>query len=92
MNDSSKVSFGKPKSTGALFVAPAGTVLPTSASTSLNASFKGLGYISEEGLVNNTEVDVNDTFAWGGDKVLSGPTNYAEMFTFNLIETNIRSG
>ena len=89
MNDSSKVSFGKPKATGALFVAPKGTALPTNASASLDAAFKGLGYISEEGLVNNTETDVEDTFAWGGDKVLSGQTTYAEMFTFNLIETNI---
>ena len=89
MNDSSKVSFGKPKATGALFVAPKGTTLPTNASASLDAAFKGLGYVSEEGLVNNTETDVEDTFAWGGDKVLSGQTTYAEMFTFNLIETNI---
>lgn len=88
MNDSSKVSFGKPKATGALFVAPAGTTLPTSASVALDAAFKGLGYVSEDGLVNNTETDTNDTFAWGGDKVLSSQTNYAEMFTFNLIETN----
>ena len=85
MNDSSNVSFGKPKATGALFVAPAGTTLPTTASASLDAAFKGLGYVSEEGLVNNTETDVEDTFAWGGDNVLSGQTTYAEMFTFNLI-------
>jgi len=91
MNDSSKVSFGKPKATGALFVAPAGTTLPTTASASLDPAFKGLGYVSEEGLVNNTETDVEDTFAWGGDNVLSGQTTYAEMFTFNLIETNVET-
>lgn len=91
MNDSSKVSFGKPKATGALFVAPKGTTLPTNASSALDAAFKGLGYVSEEGLVNNTETDVEDVFAWGGDNVLSGQTTYMEMFTFNLIETNVET-
>lgn len=91
MNDSTNVSFGKPKATGALFVAPAGTAIPSNATAALNASFKGLGYVSDEGLVNGTETDVEDVFAWGGDNVLSGQTTYAEMFTFNLIETNIET-
>lgn len=90
-NNSSNVSFGKPKATGALFVAPKGTTLPTNASSELNPAFKGLGYVSEEGLVNNTETDVEDVFAWGGDNVLSGQTSYAETFTFNLIETNVET-
>lgn len=91
MNDSSNVSFGKPKATGAIFVAPAGTTLPSNATDALDAAFKGLGYVSDEGLVNNTETDVEDVFAWGGDNVLSGQTTYAEMFTFNLIETNVET-
>lgn len=89
MNDSQNVSFGKPKATGALFVAPAGTTVPTNATTALDPLFKGLGYVSDEGLVNGVETDVEDVFAWGGDNVLSGQTTYGEAFTFNLIETNI---
>lgn len=88
MNDSTKVSFGKPKSTGAVYVAPYGTVLPTTAWQTLNAAFLGLGYVSEDGLVNGIETDVEDVNAWGGDLVLSGQTNFKEMFTVNLIETN----
>ncbi len=91
MNDSTNVSLGKPKATGALFVAPAGTALPTNASDALDAAFKGLGYVSEEGLVNNIETDVQDIYAWGGDNVLSGQKTFAEMFTFNLIETNVET-
>lgn len=87
-NDSTKVSFGKPKATGALFVAPRGTAVPTNASSSLDAAFKNLGYVSEDGLVNNVETDTEDVTAWGGDMVLSGQTSFMEMFTFNLIETN----
>lgn len=89
MNDSQNVSFGKPKATGALFVAPLGTTLPTNATDALDGAFKGLGYVSDEGLVNGIETDVEDVFAWGGDNVLSGQTTFAENFTFNLIETNV---
>lgn len=88
MNDADNVSFGKPKATGAVFVAPAGTALPTDATSSLNVAFKGLGYVSEDGLVNSIETDTEDVIAWGGDKVLSGQTSFSEMFTVNLIETN----
>lgn len=88
MNDADNVSFGKPKSTGAVFVAPAGTTLPTTAWESLNAAFKGLGYVSEDGLVNGVETDTEEVNAWGGDLVLVGQTTFKEMFTVNLIETN----
>lgn len=90
-NDSSKVSFGKPKATGAVFVAPAGTAVPVNATDALDAAFKGLGYVSEDGLVNNVETDTEQVYAWGGDKVLDGQTTFAEMFTVNLIETNINT-
>lgn len=88
MNDADNVSFGKPKSTGAVFVAPAGTPLPTNAHMALNGAFEGLGYVSEDGLVNSVETDTENVNAWGGDLVLVGQTTFTEMFTVNLIETN----
>jgi len=91
MNDAGNVSFGKPKATGALFVAPAGTPVPTNATDDLDDAFANLGYVSDEGLVNGVETDVEDVFAWGGDNVLSDQTTYAERFTYNLIETNIET-
>lgn len=87
MNDADNVSFGKPKSTGAVFVAPEGTPLPTNAHMALNGAFEGLGYVSEDGLVNGVETDVEEVNAWGGDLVLSGQTTFKETFTVNLIET-----
>lgn len=87
-NIASNVSFGKPKATGAVFVAPLGTALPTTATAALNAAFKNLGYVSEDGLVNSVETDTETVNAWGGEKVLEGQTSFAEMFNFNLIETN----
>lgn len=88
-NDSQNVSFGKPKATGALFVAPIGTVVPTNATDDLDDAFENLGYVSDEGMVNGIETDVEDVFAWGGDHVLSDQSTFAEMFTYNLIETNL---
>lgn len=88
MNDASKVSFGKPKATGAVFVAPYGTALPSNATDNLNAAFKGLGYVSEDGLVNNVETDTEQINAWGGDLVLVGQTTFMETFMVNLIESN----
>lgn len=88
MNDATNVSFGKPKAEGAVYVAPLGTSLPTNATTALNAAFKGLGYVSEDGMVNSVETDTESVTAWGGDTVLSGQTSFTETFTVNLIETN----
>lgn len=88
MNDADNVSFGKPKATGAVFVAPYGTALPTNAHMSLNGAFEGLGYVSEDGLVNAVETDTEEVNAWGGDLVLVGQTTFKETFTVNLIETN----
>lgn len=87
-NDSSNVSFGKPKTTGAVFVAPHGTTLPTDATSALDSAFKGLGYVSEDGLVNSVESDTENVNAWGGDLVLVGQTSFMETFQVNLIETN----
>ena len=87
-NNAQNVSFGKPKATGAVFVAPAGTTLPTNATTALSAAFKGLGYVSEDGLVNSVETDTENVNAWGGDLVLVGQTSFSETFTVNLLETN----
>lgn len=81
------VSFGKPKAAGAVYVAPKGTAVPTNATTALPAAFVNLGYVSEDGLVNAVETDTETINAWGGERVLVGQTSYAEMFTFNLIET-----
>lgn len=90
-NNSANVSFGKPKATGAIFVAPAGTPVPTDATTVLPAAFKNLGYVSEDGLVNGTETDTESVNDWSGDMVLEDQTSFSESFAFALIETNIET-
>ena len=58
-NNSANVTAGTPKVGGAFFHAPLGTDLPTDAKTALDAAFKNLGYISEDGLAESTSIDTN---------------------------------
>ena len=85
-NDAKKVAAGKPKVGGALYWAPAGTTLPTDASTALDAAFKCLGYVNEDGFKNSTEHDSEDIYAWGGDKVLTLENKTNDTFSYVLIE------
>ena len=85
-NNASNVSAGKPKVGGSVFRAPVGTALPTDASTSLNAAFVPMGYISEDGVANDTSRTVESIKAWGGDIVLETQTDKVDTFTMTFIE------
>ena len=85
-NNSANVTTGKPVKTGAIFMAPVGTTLPTDASSTLNSAFVHLGYASEDGVTNNNSPDNEAIKAWGGDVVLNTQTEKPDEFTFTLIE------
>lgn len=85
--NSSNVSTGKPAVTGAIYYAPIGTTLPTDATTALATAFKGVGYISEDGLTNANTFDSENIKAWGGDTVYTIENNKVDTFQFKLIET-----
>lgn len=81
------VAAGKPKIGGAVSVAATGTTLPTDATTALNAAFKNLGYISEDGMTRALTRESDNIKAWGGDTVLAIQTEFGETFQFRLIES-----
>ena len=87
MQDATKVTTDKPKLDGAMKVAPVGTKLPTDAKTALDANFKSLGYISEDGATNNKSEDTEDIRAWGGDIVLTLRQGTTNEYTARFIES-----
>lgn len=86
-NTATNVSTGKPQIAGAVFVAPKETTLPTDATTALDSAFVCLGYVSEDGLTNNNEMDVSAIKAWGGAIVYRSLTELDDNFALTLIES-----
>jgi hypothetical protein len=87
MANATLVAAGKPKITGGVWRAPAGTTLPTDASTALGTGFVCLGYVSEDGVTLGVTRESDDIKAWGGDTVMTTQTEFSETFKFTLIET-----
>lgn len=85
-NNVKNVTQAKPKVSGAMFIAPAGTALPTDAKTALNPAFKCMGYSSEDGLSNSKEREMDEVKAWGGDIVLNTLTSQKDKWKTKLIE------
>lgn len=76
----------KPKVTGGLWVAPLGTAKPTNETTTLNASFKTPGYITEDGVTRGESRDTEVLKAWGGDTILVAQTGVEATLQTNLAE------
>ncbi|RGW15205.1 phage tail protein [Enterococcus asini] len=86
MSNVQNVTTAKPKVGGAIYSAPLETPLPTNATIELNAAFKPLGYISEDGMTNANSPESDNIKAWGGDVVAAVQTEKADTFTYTLIE------
>ena len=86
-NTATNVTTGKPNISGAVYVAPIGTTLPTDATTALDNTFVCLGYVSEDGLENNNDMDVSAIKAWGGMIVYRSLNELDDNFVLTLIES-----
>ena len=86
--DKTLVTTGKPKVSGAVYVAAADSAnAPTDATTTLNAEFISLGYVSEDGVKNNNSPEMDTANAWGGVVVLGMQTAKPDEWSFKLIST-----
>ena len=87
MANASYVSTGKPKIGGAIFRAPKGTTLPTSATEALDSAFVDIGYVSEDGVTNSNSRESEEIKAWGGTTVLSSQTSVTDTWAAQFIES-----
>lgn len=86
MPDKRNVSAGKPKIDGAVYRAPIGTPLPTTATETLSSAYKAMGYISSDGLTNSNKPSTSNVKAWGGDTVMTVQTGKTDTLAFTLLE------
>lgn len=87
--NAAEVGIGAAAVTGAIWVAPQGTALPTDASTALASAYNLLGFTSDAG-VTISESRTNQAIrAWEGrTEVYNAVTEYTESVSFTPIQLN----
>lgn len=88
-NTASNVTAAKPSASGAIWMVPLGTTLPTDTTTDMSTvtGAKCLGYCSSDGVTNSTNLESETIKAWGGDTVLTIQTSKDDTFKFTLLES-----
>lgn len=83
-----QVTVGSAAATGAIFVAPTTTALPTDATTAL-AGFTLLGFTSDAGVQISESGNTQSIYAWEGrTEVYNTRTEYTEQISFTPIQCN----
>lgn len=85
-NNTANVSAGKPKVSGAIFRAPIGTTLPTTAVAALDEAFVNLGFVSEDGVTNSDKNSAKVIKDWSGVTVATINEGKEDSFKFKLLE------
>lgn len=81
------VGVGAGKATGAIFVAPAATALPTDATTALAAAYACVGYTSTDGVTVSESSTSTAIRAWEGlATVYTAQSDYTEQVSFKIIQ------
>ena len=87
--NANEVGVGSAAVTGAIFVAPKGTTLPTDASTTLASAYKLLGFTSDAGVTISESRSTDEIKAWEGrTTVYNAVTEYTESVSFAPIQIN----
>ena len=87
--NAAQVTVGAAAATGAIFVAPKGTTLPTDATTALANTFVLLGFTSDAGVQISEDSTTDAIHAWEGrTTVYNVRTEYTESISFTPIQCN----
>ena len=87
--NAAQVTVGAAAATGAIFVAPKDTALPTDATTALASAYVLLGFTSEEGVQISEDSSTESIRAWEGrSNVYTVRTEYTESISFTPIQCN----
>lgn len=73
--------------TGGIKVAPLGTATPTDPTSVLNAAFKELGYVNEDGLKLSHDASDDKIKVWGGVTIRTIRSDYSATITGTLLST-----
>ena len=85
-NNKELATVGKPKIGGSIWRAPVGTTLPTTADGELDTAFINIGYISEDGVENDSSIESEEIKSWEGDVVLRPRTSRTDSFKWSMLE------
>lgn len=85
-NNTSNVSVGKGAVGGYAYYAPYGTTLPTDNTTQLDAAFRNIGYINEDGVTFTDESDSESIPDMNGDSIVTTSGAITKTFTFFAAE------
>lgn len=82
-----KIAITKQFPGGVLFVAPAGTPLPTNATDKLDDAFKNVADLNKDGITTSTGMDTTDIDDMDGKTAASFIASYSEKVQFTMLET-----
>lgn len=82
-----KIAITKQFPGGVLFVAPAGTPLPTNATDKLDDAFKNVADLNKDGITTSTDMDTTDIDDMDGKTAASFIASYSEKVQFTMLET-----
>lgn len=81
-----EISVSKAGATGMLTGAPIGTALPTDATTTLAAAFKGYGYVGEDGTTPTRDISTDPVRDSNGDQVYTLQTDFTRTYAAPLLQ------
>lgn len=92
--DATRVLVGtadQTNATGAIFSAPLGTTVPTSAVDTLDAAFTDSGYVSQDGLSFSPTISTSDVSEWNGSLVRRIKESFDGTLSWSHLETSEQS-